>query len=88
MLKDSYVLAFIAILETVKKENQNPLYPYIVSVAEALREQLMQTFTRFVDEQIKAIDETKVTVKKRSGILPFIRVFPVSHARTRSYNDD
>ncbi|OJD17141.1 hypothetical protein AJ78_02735 [Emergomyces pasteurianus Ep9510] len=33
-------------------------------------------FNRFVDEQIRAIEETKVKVKKRKGVISFMRVFP------------
>ncbi|KAJ3412241.1 hypothetical protein HDV05_001052 [Chytridiales sp. JEL 0842] len=34
-------------------------------------------FERFIDEQIKCIEETKVTSKKRSGILTFVKTFPI-----------
>lgn len=33
-------------------------------------------FRRFVDEQIRAIEETKVKIHKRKGVIHFIRVFP------------
>ncbi|CEH17930.1 Exocyst protein Sec3 [Ceraceosorus bombacis] len=32
---------------------------------------------RFVGEQIRAIEQTKLTVKKRKGVVHFIKVFPV-----------
>lgn len=28
-------------------------------------------------EQIKSIEQTKLTLKKRKGVVPFVRVFPV-----------
>lgn len=28
-------------------------------------------------EQMKSIEATKVTLKKRKGVVPFVRVFPV-----------
>ncbi|CAM1505701.1 Fc.00g113380.m01.CDS01 [Cosmosporella sp. VM-42] len=33
-------------------------------------------FKKFVDEQIRAIEETKVKIHKRKGVISFIRVFP------------
>lgn len=33
-------------------------------------------FTKFLDEQIRAIEETKVKIKKRKGVIAFIRIFP------------
>jgi len=34
-------------------------------------------FKKFVDDQVKAIEETKVKVSKRKGIISFMRTFPV-----------
>ncbi|KAL2380381.1 hypothetical protein RJ035_006819 [Blastomyces gilchristii] len=36
----------------------------------------MGLFNRFVDEQIRAIEETKVKVNKRKGVISFMRIFP------------
>jgi hypothetical protein len=33
-------------------------------------------FNRFLDEQIRAIEDTKVKIKKRKGVIAFIRIFP------------
>lgn len=38
---------------------------------------LMTLFTKFVEEQIRAIEETKVKVKKRKGVISFMRTFPL-----------
>ncbi|CAG8976136.1 hypothetical protein HYALB_00002417 [Hymenoscyphus albidus] len=37
---------------------------------------LLGLFTKFLDEQIRAIEDTKVKIKKRKGVIGFIRVFP------------
>ena len=34
-------------------------------------------------EQIRSIEHTKLTLKKRKGVVPFVRVFPVSQAQSR-----
>jgi hypothetical protein len=36
----------------------------------------MAQFSRFIDEQIRAIEDTKVKVKKRKGVISFIKTFP------------
>jgi hypothetical protein len=36
----------------------------------------MGLFNRFVDEQIRGIEDTKVKVNKRKGVISFMRVFP------------
>lgn len=41
-----------------------------------LQTRLIGLFTRFVDEQIRAIEETKVKIKKRKGVIAFIKIFP------------
>lgn len=38
---------------------------------------LASKLERFVQEQIKAIEQVKLTVKKRKGVVGFIRVFPL-----------
>lgn len=36
----------------------------------------MSAFTRFVDEQIRAIEDTKIKVRKRKGVISFMKTFP------------
>ena len=33
-------------------------------------------FRKFVDDQIRAIEDTKVKIKKRKGVIGFVRIFP------------
>lgn len=49
---------------------------FISRTVRALHERLTGLFHKFVDEQVKAIEETKVKVKKRKGLISFMRVFP------------
>ena len=37
---------------------------------------LISRFDRFVDEQIRAIEDTKVKIKKRKGVISFMKTFP------------
>ena len=45
-----------------------------------IHDRLNGLFHRFVDEQVRAIEDTKVRVKKRRGIISFMRVFPAFFA--------
>ncbi|RVX70839.1 hypothetical protein B0A52_05995 [Exophiala mesophila] len=49
---------------------------FICRTVRTLHERLTGLFHKFVDEQVKAIEETKVKVKKRKGLISFMRVFP------------
>lgn len=62
--------------------------PFSISVLEKLQKRLTDIFERFMDEQIRIINETHSTLKKRSGILPFIRVFPLLVDRLESCLDN
>lgn len=50
---------------------------FITRILRMLHERVNGLFQKFLDEQVKAIEETKVKVKKRKGIVLFIRVFPL-----------
>lgn len=50
---------------------------YITRTLRALHDRLAGLFHKFIDDQVKAIEETKVKVSKRKGVIPFMRTFPV-----------
>ena len=41
-----------------------------------VHDRLAAQFVRFVDEQIKGIEDTKVKIKKRKGVIAFVKTFP------------
>ncbi|KAF1845227.1 uncharacterized protein K460DRAFT_405495 [Cucurbitaria berberidis CBS 394.84] len=41
-----------------------------------IHERLQGLFNRFLDEQIRAIEDTKVKIKKRKGVIAFMKTFP------------
>ena len=45
---------------------------------------LISRFDRFVDEQIRAIEDTKVKIKKRKGVISFMKTFPYFAAAIES----
>lgn len=69
-------IGVLAILERKTTELGTSNQDFLISVLQKLQGVLEGRFKRFVDEQIRAIEETKVKVKKRKGVAPFIRIFP------------
>ena len=50
---------------------------FLNSLLQKMRSSLQVRFRKFVDDQVRAIEETKVKiVKKRRGVIHFFRVFP------------
>ncbi|KAL4778950.1 exocyst complex component Sec3-domain-containing protein [Aspergillus varians] len=49
---------------------------FIIHSLQKLHSRLIGLFNRFVDDQIRGIEETKVKVNKRKGVISFMRVFP------------
>lgn len=53
---------------------------FIIHSLHKLHDRLVGLFNRFVDEQIRGIEETKVKVNKRRGVISFMKVFPAFSA--------
>ncbi|KAF2137594.1 uncharacterized protein K452DRAFT_278230 [Aplosporella prunicola CBS 121167] len=49
---------------------------FLTRTLQALHTRLTGLFNRFVDTQISAIEDTKVKIKKRKGVIAFIKTFP------------
>ncbi|KAI9205813.1 exocyst complex component Sec3-domain-containing protein [Polychytrium aggregatum] len=63
-------------IEEHMKETDSAAYSLLFETLDAVHKKASSIFEKFVDEQLKGIEETKVNFKKRTGILPFIRTFP------------
>ena len=59
-------------LSEVEETNQEFLSQAVTKVHDRLATQ----FTRFVEEQIRGIEDTKVKIKKRKGVIAFMKTFP------------
>ena len=49
---------------------------FIIHSLQKLHTRLMGLFNRFVDDQIRGVEDTKVKINKRKGVISFMRVFP------------
>ena len=56
----------------ISQSNQD----FLNNVLQKLHGNLEVKFKKFVDDQIRAIEETKVKIKKRKGVIHFMRIFP------------
>jgi hypothetical protein len=66
----------LAALERAISEFEETNQDFIVHSLQKLHSRLNGLFNRFVDEQIRGIEETKVKVNKRKGVISFMRIFP------------
>ena len=70
-------VGMMAQIEYHLKEYQKTCHIFVVNLLEALLRKANLTFEKFITDQVKAIEDTRVTIKKRTGILPFVKIFPV-----------
>ena len=54
---------------------------FLTKSLQKLRDRLKGLFSRFLDDQVRAIEDTKVKIKKRKGVIPFMKIFPQFAAR-------
>ncbi|KAF2706285.1 hypothetical protein K504DRAFT_459588 [Pleomassaria siparia CBS 279.74] len=59
-------------LVEIEDSNQD----FLTRTLQKVHESLTGLFVRFVDEQIRAIEDTKVKIKKRKGVIAFFKTFP------------
>jgi exocyst complex component 1 len=66
----------LAVLERKHSDITQSNQDFLNNILQKLHSNLEGRFTKFVDEQIRAIEDTKVKIKKRKGVISFMRVFP------------
>ncbi|KAF1911061.1 exocyst complex component Sec3-domain-containing protein [Ampelomyces quisqualis] len=59
-------------LVDIEDSNQD----FLARNLQKIHERLKGLFNRFLDEQIRAIEDTKVKIKKRKGVIAFMKTFP------------
>ena len=57
---------------------------YLTQTLTQIHSRLSTRFDRFVEEQIRGIEDTKVKIKKRKGVIAFMKTFPVFAATVES----
>ncbi|KAI0459183.1 exocyst complex component Sec3-domain-containing protein [Xylaria acuta] len=69
-------VGILAVLERKQIEITSSNQDFLNNVLQKLNGSLESRFSKFVEEQIRAIEDTKVKIKKRKGVISFMRVFP------------
>ena len=67
-------------LERCRRTYEETNQQLITRTMRTLSERLTGLFKKFVEDQVKAIEETKVKVNKRKGIISFMKTFPAFSA--------
>ncbi|SLM35964.1 Exocyst complex, component 1/SEC3 [Lasallia pustulata] len=63
-------------IETKLSELEESNQEFLTQALSKMHERLAGLFARFVEEQIRGIEDTKVKIKKRKGVIAFIKTFP------------
>ncbi|KAB5542977.1 exocyst complex component Sec3-domain-containing protein [Coniochaeta sp. 2T2.1] len=66
----------LASLERKMADMSQSNQDFLNTLLQKLHSSLETRFRKFVDEQIRAIEDTKVKIKKRKGVIGFMRIFP------------
>ncbi|KAK4248562.1 exocyst complex component Sec3-domain-containing protein [Corynascus novoguineensis] len=66
----------LAIIERKMADMSQSNQDFLNNILQKLHGNLEAKFKKFVDDQVRAIEETKVKIKKRKGVIHFIRIFP------------
>ncbi|EKD20372.1 exocyst complex component Sec3 [Drepanopeziza brunnea f. sp. 'multigermtubi' MB_m1] len=70
------VIGVIAAIERKLVSFEESSQEFLARTLQRLHVKLVSLFNKLLDEQIRAIEETKVKIKKRKGVIAFIRIFP------------
>ncbi|KAK7742346.1 hypothetical protein SLS53_004491 [Cytospora paraplurivora] len=66
----------LGVLERKLADIQQSNQDFLNSVLQKIHGNLLTRFGKFVEEQIRSIEDTKVKINKRKGVISFMRVFP------------
>ena len=63
-------------LESKLVELEETNQEFLTTVITRIHDRLVSAFNRFIDDQIRGIEDTKVKIKKRKGVIAFMKTFP------------
>ena len=71
------LVTVLGALESQINEWEDSDQAFILTTLNTQHDKLAGVFHRFVEEQVRAIEDMKVTAKKRQGVLLMFKIFPV-----------
>ena len=63
-------------IESKLAELEDSNQEFLITTLTKIHDRLVALFTRFIDDQIRGIEDTKVKIKKRKGVIAFMKTFP------------
>src|SRR5947207_6020032 len=76
-IDDRQLVSVLEVLEKYISEWEDSDQAFLVKTMNKQHDKLGGLFHRFVEEQVRAIEDMKVTAKKRQGVLLMFKIFPV-----------
>ncbi|EIE80531.1 hypothetical protein RO3G_05236 [Rhizopus delemar RA 99-880] len=70
-------VSMLAAVEYQQEKWEGSDQEFALKLCESLSQRLTRMFESFIGDQIRIIEETKVSIKKRKGVLSFFRTFPI-----------
>ena len=70
------IVGVLYALESQLLEVEETNQEFLSQVVSKIHDRLVIHFTRFIEEQIRGIEDTKVKIKKRKGVVVFMKTFP------------
>ncbi|GAA5904040.1 uncharacterized protein JCM6883_002064 [Sporobolomyces salmoneus] len=78
------VVGILAVLNRFIEQGERQHNEFVSRVLQKQYQKSLLTLERSCKEQIRSIEQTKLTLKKRKGVVPFVRIFPLFVARVES----
>ena len=70
------IVGILFALESQLLEVEETNQEFLSQAVSKIHDRLVIHFTRFIEEQIRGIEDTKVKIKKRRGVIAFMKTFP------------
>ncbi|GAA5999358.1 uncharacterized protein JCM10292_001230 [Rhodotorula paludigena] len=81
------IVGILATLDRFVLRGEEERNEFLMRTLQKQYQRSLGALERSCKEQIKSIEQTKLTLKKRKGVVPFVRVFPLFVARVESQLD-
>ncbi|GAA5845649.1 hypothetical protein JCM5353_001250 [Sporobolomyces roseus] len=78
------VVGILATLNRFIEQGERQHNEFLSRTLQKQYQKSLATLERSCKEQIRSIEQTKLTLKKRKGVVPFVRIFPLFVARVEN----
>ncbi|BGP14101.1 hypothetical protein JCM10213_002398 [Rhodosporidiobolus nylandii] len=82
------IVGILAALDRFILHGEEDRNEFLMRTLQKQYQRSLGALERSCKEQIRSIEQTKLTLKKRKGVVPFVRIFPLFVARVESQLDN